>query len=161
MRLILNIVLIIITVLACYISDIYLYFWPPLPDQAIHLTIRSRRAFNFDQQTALDVKRKKALSDYIPVYRYTAPQVEGSKQKFEEFAEAITAFKKKRQKGVENLRKQLEKELGVQLSVDNIIRIIQYRDLKNLFDGIITIEESLKSRCPIPTAPSRILLMTL
>jgi putative nucleotidyltransferase with HDIG domain len=143
MRLILNIILITITVLACYISDIYLYFWPPLPDQAIHLTIRSRRAFNFDQQTALDVKRKKALSDHIPVYRYTAPQVEGSKQKFEEFAEAITAFKNKKQKGVENLRKQLEKELGVQLSVDNIIRIIQYRDLKNLFDGIITIEESI------------------
>ena len=143
MRLILNVILITITVLACYIDDIYLYFWPPLPDQAINLTIRSRRAFSFDQQTALDVNRKKALSDYIPVYRYTAPQVEGSKQKFEEFAEAITAFKNKRQKGVENLRKQLEKELDVQLSVDNIIRIIQYRDLKNLFDGIITIEESI------------------
>ncbi len=143
MRLLLNIILVTITVLACYIDDIYLYYWPPLPDQAINLTIRSRRTFSFDQQTALDVNRKKALSDYTPVYRYTPPQVEGSKQKFEEFAEAITFFKEKKKKGVENLRKQLEKELGVQLSVDNIIRIIQYRDLKNLFDGIVTIEESI------------------
>jgi len=143
MRLLLNIILITITLLACYIDDIYLYFWPPLPDKAINLTIRSRRTFSFDQQTALDVNRKKALSQYVPVYLYTPPGVEASKQKFEEFVRAISDFKEKRQKGVENLRKQLQKELGVQLSVDNIIRIIQYRDLNNLLEGILTIEESI------------------
>ncbi len=144
MRLLLNIILISITVLACYMDDIYLYFWPPVPDKAINLTIRSRRTFIFDQQTALDVKRKKALSQYIPVYRYTPPEVEASKQKFEEFVREISTFKEKRQKGVENLRKQLQKELGIQLSVDNIIRIIQYRDLNNLLEGILTIEESIQ-----------------
>jgi len=143
MRLLLNIILITITVLACYIDDIYLYFWPPLPDKAINLAIRSRRTFSFDQQTALDVNRKKALSQYVPLYRYTPPEVEASKQKFEEFVRAISAFKENRQKGVENLRKQLQSELGVQLSVDNIIRIIQYRDLNNLLEGILTIEESI------------------
>ena len=144
MRLLLNIILITITVLACYIDDIYLYFWPPLPDKAINLTIRSRQPFSFDQQTALDVKRKKALSQYVPVYRYTPPEVDASKQKFEEFVRQISAFKEKRLKGVENLRKQLQKELSVQLSVDNIIRIIQYRDLNNLLEGILTIEESIQ-----------------
>ncbi len=143
MRLLLNIILITLTVLACHIDDIYLHFWPPQPDKAINLTIRSRRTFRFDQQKALEVNRKKALSQYIPVYRFTPPEVEASKQKFEEFVRAISAFKEKRQKGVENLRKQLEKELGVQISVDNIIRIIQYRDLNNLLEGILTIEESI------------------
>jgi putative nucleotidyltransferase with HDIG domain len=143
MRLLLNIILITIAVLACYIDDIYLNFWPPRPDDAINLTIRSRRIFRFNQQTALDVNRKKALSQYSPVYLYTPPGIEASKEKFEEFIRAISAFKEKRQKGVENLRKQLQKDLGVQLSVDNIIRIIQYRDLKNLLQGILTIEESI------------------
>ena len=143
MRLLLNLILITLTVLACHIDDIYLYFWPPMPDKAINLTIRSRRTFRFDQQKALEVNRKKALSQYIPVYRFTPPEVEASKQKFEEFVRAISAFKEKRQKGVENLRKQLEKELGVQISVDNIIHIIQYRDLNNLLEGILTIEESI------------------
>ena len=101
MRLLLNIILITITLLACYIDDIYLYFWPPLPDKAINLTIRSRRTFSFDQQTALDVNRKKALSQYVPVYLYTPPGVEASKQKFEEFVRTISDFKEKRQKGVE------------------------------------------------------------
>jgi cyclic-di-AMP phosphodiesterase PgpH len=143
MRLLLNMILITITVLACYVDDIYLYFWPPIPEKAINLTIRSRTTFSFDQQTALDVNRKKALSQYIPVYRHTPPEVEASKQKFEEFVREISAFKEKRHKGVEDLRKQLEMELGVQLSVDNIIRIIQYRDLNNLLEGILTIEESI------------------
>ncbi len=143
MRLLLNIILITITVLACYLDDIYLYFRPPLPGMAINMTVRSRRAFTFDQQTALDGNRKQALSQYIPVYRYTPPEVEVSKQKFEEFVRTISAFKEKKQKGVEDLRKQLEKELGVLLSVDNIIRIIQYRDLNNLLEGILTIEESI------------------
>src|SRR5210317_780751 len=99
MRLLLNIILITITLLACYIDDIYLYFWPPLPDKAINLTIRSRRTFSFDQQTALDVNRKKALSQYVPVYLYTPPGVEASKRKFEEFVRAISDFKEKKQKG--------------------------------------------------------------
>ena len=143
MRLLLNILLITLAVLACYIDDIYLNFWPPRPDNAINLTIRSRRIFSFNQQTALDVNRKKALSQYAPVYRYTPPGIEASKEKFEEFIRAISAFKEKRQKGVEDLRKQLQTELGVELSVDNIIRIIQYRDLNNLLQGILTIEESI------------------
>jgi len=143
MRLLLNILLITLAVLACYIDDIYLNFWPPRPDIAINLTIRSRRIFSFNQQTALDVNRKKALSQYAPVYRYAPPGVEASKQKFEEFIRAISAFREKRQKGVEDLRKQLQTELGVELSVDNIIRIIQYRDLNNLLQGILTIEESI------------------
>ena len=143
MRLLLNLILITITVLACYLDDIYLYFWPPLPGNAINLTVRSSRTFSFDQQKALDANRKNALAKFIPVYSYTPPEVEASKQKFEGFVRSISAFKEKRHKGVENLRRQMEKELGVQLSVDNIIRIIQYRDLNNLLEGILTIEESI------------------
>ena len=143
MRLLLNLILITITVLACYLDDIHLYFWPPQPGKAIKLTVRSSRTFSYNQQKALDANRKRALATYIPVYSYTPPEVEVSKQKFEEFVRSISAFKEKRRKGVESLRKQLEKELGVQLSVDNIIRIIQYRDLNNLLEGILTIEESI------------------
>ena len=108
MRQLLNIILISITILACYIEDFYLYFWPPRSDQAIYLSIRSRRSFNFDQQTVLDVKRKNALSQYIPVYRYTPQGVEASIKKFEAFKQAVSDFQKKKRKGLENLRLQLQ-----------------------------------------------------
>jgi len=143
MRLFLNIILISITILACYVEDIYLYLWPPQSDRAIYLTIRSHRSFSFDQQTALDVKRKNALSKYIPVYRYTPQGVEASITKFEAFIQAVSPFQEKKQKGVENLRNQLQKEFEVQLSPANIIHIIKYRDLNNLLEGILTIEESI------------------
>jgi putative nucleotidyltransferase with HDIG domain len=143
MRLFLNIILVSITIAACYIEDSYLYFWPPQSEQAIYLTIRSRRSFNFDQQTELDAKRKNALSQYVPVYRYTPQVVEASIKKFEAFIQAVSAFQAKTQTGVENLRNQLQKDFGVQLSPVNIIHIVEYRDLKNLLEGILTIEESI------------------
>lgn len=143
MRLLLNIILIIITVLACYLDDIYLSFWPPKPGRSVDMTIRARRPFSFNQQTELDVNRKKALSQYVPVYRHTSPGVEASKEKFEVFVKEVSSFKEKKTKGVEDLRKELQNDLGVQLSVDNIIRVIQYRDLNNLLEGILTIEESI------------------
>ena len=143
MRLLLNIILIIITTLACYLDDIYLYLSPPKPGRLIDITVRTRSTFSFNQQTELDVNRRKALSQYVPVYRHTDPGVEASKKKFEVFIQEVSSFKEKKRKGVEDFRKKLQQELGVQLSVDNIIRIIQYRDLNNLLEGILTIEESI------------------
>ena len=150
MRPLLNIILISISILACYIEDFYLYFWPPQSDRAIYLTIRSSTRFSFDQQTALDVKRKTAISQYIPIYRQTPLGIEASIKKFEAFRQAVTNFQEKKQKGVENLRSQLSKEFGVKLSPADIIHIVKYRDLKNLLDGILTIEESILQNKIIP-----------
>ena len=143
MRLLLNIILVLITVLACYIEDIYLNLRPPQSGQMLYLTVRSSRSFSFDQEIALDDKRKKALSQYIPVYRYSPQGVEASIQKLEAFKKAVTSFQKKKQKGVENLRNQLQQDFEVQLSPNNVIRILKYRDLNNLLQGILTIEESI------------------
>jgi putative nucleotidyltransferase with HDIG domain len=143
MRLLLNIILIILAILACYIEGIYLYFWPPQPEKAIYLTIRSRRTFSFNQQEALEVNRKKAFSMYVPVYRYIPPKIEASKKKFEKFGKTVTTFQEKKQKGVEDLRLQLQTDFGVALSPTDIIHIVKYRDLNNLLEGILTIEESI------------------
>ena len=143
MRLFLNIILIFITILACSIEDIYLYFWPPAPEKAVYLTIRSRRNFSFDQQKALEDKRIIALAQYVPVYRYRSQSVGSSKKKFEEFSRLFINQQEDKQTGAENLRNQVQKKFGVGLTQANIISIIKYRDLKNLLEGILTIEESI------------------
>ena len=38
MRLLLNIILVLLAFVACYLEDIYIYFWPPQPDKAVYLT---------------------------------------------------------------------------------------------------------------------------
>ena len=143
MRLLLNIILIFLAIVACYLEDIYIYFWPTQPDKAVYLTIRSRQAFNFNQQEALEDNRQKALSTYVPVYRSISSEIEASKDKFANFGRAVTAFRDKKQNGVESFRVQLQKEFGVELSPTDIVSMIKYRDFKNLLEGIITIEESI------------------
>ncbi|UCD80575.1 MAG: HDIG domain-containing protein [Desulfobacterales bacterium] len=143
MRFILNIILISITIVACFIEDIYLHLWPPQTDRAIYLTIRSHDNFSFDQRTALDVKRKDALSRYTPIYRHDSQGVAASLEKFKVFMNAVSAFQEKKQKGVENLRNRLQDEFDVQLSPADIVNIVKYRDLKNLLEGVLTIEESI------------------
>lgn len=143
MRLLLNFILITLTILACTVEDIYLFFWPPQPNQIINLTIRSRRDFSFDQAEALDDKRKKALSQYIPVYRFKPENVETSKQKFKWFMNELVLYQNKKQQEIENLRKRLQEELEVSLTRADILGILKHRDLKNLLDGILTIEESV------------------
>jgi putative nucleotidyltransferase with HDIG domain len=143
MRLIFNIILISITISACFAENIYLYLWPPQKDQAIYLTIRSHGNFSFDQRTALDAKRKDALSRYIPIYRYDPQGVDTSIEKFKAFMQSVSGFQGKKQKAVENFRNQLQEEFEVRLSPANIINIVMYRDLKNLLEGILTIEESI------------------
>ena len=143
MRLLLNIILVFLAITACYLEGIYIYFWPPQPEKAIYLTIRSRQGFSFNQQEALEENRQKALSHYIPVYRYIPPEIEASKNEFEDFGRAVTAFQEKKQNGVEDLRIQLQKDFGVELSPTDIISIVKYRDFNNLLEGILTIEESI------------------
>jgi len=143
MRLFFNIILILLAILACYLEDIYLHFWPPQTGQAVYLTIRSHQSFSFNQQEALEENRQKALSRYVPVYRYIPPEINASKAKFEDFRQEVAAFKDKKQNGVEGLRIQLETKFGVALSPTDIISMVKYRDLKNLLEGILTIEESI------------------
>jgi len=70
MKWLLSITLIGLTLLACYLEDIYLSFRPPVAGKAVYLTIRSRRSFDFDQAKALEANREKAIAQYIPVFRY-------------------------------------------------------------------------------------------
>ena len=143
MRLLLNIILVLLAFVACYLEDIYIYFWPPQPDKAVYLTIRSRQGFDFNQQEALEVNRQKALSLYVPVYRNISSEIEASKDKLTNFGQAVNAFRDKKQKKVEGLRIQLQKEFGIELSPTDIISIVKYPDFKNLLEGILTIEESI------------------
>ena len=143
MRLLLTIILVFITVLACYIEDLFLHIWPAQTDQALYLTIRSNRNFNFDQQSALDVKRQDALARYIPVYRYTLQDVEVSIKKFKAFIQALNVKQAAKSKKIASIRHQLQTEFGVQLSQASVSRIIDYRDLNNLLQGILTIKESI------------------
>jgi putative nucleotidyltransferase with HDIG domain len=143
MKWFLSITLIGLTLLACYLEDIYLSYRPPVAGKAVYLTIRSRRSFDFDQAKALEANREKAITQYIPVFRYLPQRIDASKHQFQQLTNAFSNLKRKNRREVENLSRQLQKMLGVELSAADIINITRYHDLKNLLKGILTIEESI------------------
>lgn len=142
-RIFLNITLILVTFFACYFEDIYLLFRPPQAKNASFITFRAHQAFTYDQRKALSINRKKAHLNYVPVFRYIPEHVEESRKKLNELINEFTVYRAVKGRGSENLVVYLKEQLGVQVSNPEVIRLLKYRDLKQLLDGIQTIQESI------------------
>jgi putative nucleotidyltransferase with HDIG domain len=142
-RIFLNITVILVTFLACYLEDIYLLFWPPQAKKPLFITVRAHQAFTYDQEKALSVKRKNAHSNYVPVFTYIPESIEESKKKLKSVINEVSLYKAVKGRGAQKLENYLKEELSIQVSRQDVIRLMKYRDLKNLLEGILTIQESI------------------
>ena len=142
-KILLNIILILITFFACYLEDIYFLFWSPQPHKTTPITIRAQQAFIYDQEKELSAKRKKALAKYIPVFTYIPQRVETSKSKLKSLKSELALYKAVKGDGAANLAEFLKTQFGVKLPRSEVVRLIKYRDLGNLLDGIVTIQDSI------------------
>jgi len=93
MRLLLNVMLVVTTLLACHIEDVYLLVVPFQTNKAIPFTFRSQRRFNFDQEKALGGKRAMALSQYVPLYTYVPHRGVEANKKMQAFVKRVSTIK--------------------------------------------------------------------
>ena len=128
-KILLNITLILVAFFACYLEDIYFLFWSPQPHKTLPIAIRAQQAFIYDQEKALSVKRKKALTKYIPVFTYIPQRVETSKSKLNSLKAELALYKAVKGNGAGNLVAFLKTQFGVCLSRPDVIRLIKYRVL--------------------------------
>jgi hypothetical protein len=142
-KILLNITLILVTFFACYLEDIYFLFGSPQAHKTLPIAIRAQQTFVYDQEKALSAKRKKALAKYIPVFTYMPKRVETSKSKLNALKTELASYKAVKGDGAGNLAAFLKTQFGVNLSRADIIRLIKYRDLDNLLDGIVKIQDSI------------------
>lgn len=142
-KILLNIILILVTFFACYLEDIFYLFWSPQPHKTSPITIRAQQTFIYDQEKELSAKRKKALANYTPVFTYMPQRVETSKNKLNSLKSELTLYKAVKGDGTANLVAFLKTKFGVTISEPDVIRLIKYRDLDNLLDGIVTIQDSI------------------
>jgi len=142
-KILLNLTLILLSLFACYIEDFYLLFWPPQPQKTVFITVRARQSFTYDQDKALSINRKRAYSNYVPVFDYIPLKMEESKKKLEELIAKFSQYKTQTWKRAEKLANYLQENLSVYVSQQEIIRLLKYRDLQNLLEGIRTIQESI------------------
>jgi len=150
MKLFLNITLVLITTFACFAETVYLTVRPPKPESKIMLTIRARQPFNFDQKKELSSKRMQAFSQYVPVFNYVPAKVEASRKKMETLIKEFLSFRALRKKRIDELVRLIQSEHGVEVSRETLTIVLRYRDLKNLLEGILTIEESILQRKILP-----------
>jgi len=151
MKLFLNITLVFITIFACFAESVYLALRPPKAESKIMLTIRTRQSFNFDQKKALSSKRTHAFSEYVPVFNYVPAKVEASKKKTEALIKELLSFRARKRKRIDDLITIIRSEVGVEVPRESLTRVLRYRDLKNLLEGILTVEETILQNKILPS----------
>jgi putative nucleotidyltransferase with HDIG domain len=143
MKLFLNITLILLTIFACFVENIYLSVRPPEPESMSSMTFRARQPFSYDQKKALSSKRVKALSLYVPVFNYVPERVKASRKKMLALTKELLSHQGRRKNSINELIAYINSELGVEVSPDTMSGVLRYRDLKKLLKGILTVEESI------------------
>lgn len=143
----LNIGLILVSLLCCFVEDLYLYLKPPHADKAVAICLRAQHAFTFDQETQLEEKRRQALQHYEPLYAFTPKQITVAKEKMSGLIQKVVEFQDRRDDdGADLLVAYLKKEFQIKIDPDLAFRILGYQDLQKLLNGILTIEEGVLQR---------------
>ncbi|MBW1982130.1 MAG: hypothetical protein JRJ12_13015, partial [Deltaproteobacteria bacterium] len=143
MRFFLNGILLLITLLACVTENIYLQLWPVHPKQVIPITIRCELPFTFDQEKALGGKRQRALSQYVPLYSYLPERAKQAREVMTGLIHEVSSLREKRRTGGKELADYLKKELHLELSREEAGRLLRYKDITQLLEGVQTLEESI------------------
>jgi membrane-associated HD superfamily phosphohydrolase len=146
MRLCLNILLILVSLLACYAEDLYLYFRPLKPDQTVAMTLRCQQAFDFNQHFALQEKRRLALKQYEPLYLFLTENADKAKAKITRLIEKVYGMQSAGKTNTDELVAYLNEEFGVKLDRGLAGQLLRYEDLVKLFSGILTIEDTILQR---------------
>lgn len=143
MRLFLNIILVIATMLASYVEYIYFTTLPPKPGKIAPFTVRSQGFFTFDQAKALGGRRDIALSQYVPLYTYLSSNARKAKKRMEELVKEILFLQEQKPFTGNELVDYLHEAFGLKLSLDEANKFLRYKNMSNLLNGIMTVEKGI------------------
>jgi putative nucleotidyltransferase with HDIG domain len=143
MTFLLNSLLVILTFLACYAEPIYLSFFPIKPDGVVPFSIRPQRVFQFDQEKALGGKRELAVSQYVPLYNYLPDKLLQTKERMMKFEAKVATLQSGKPSGVKVFAEYMKDVYAIDLPQETVSKLLRYRDLKNLINGVETIQTSI------------------
>jgi cyclic-di-AMP phosphodiesterase PgpH len=142
-KLLLNLIVILVALLACYVEDIYLFFLTPQSGETAVLTFRSQSSFAFDQEKAFAGLRNAADARHIPIYVYVPNKLASTKEKMEALIDEVSRDRSRGRTGRAALVSYLQKEFGGEVSTKTALRFLRHPDLKNILAGFLTIQESI------------------
>ena len=143
MRLILNIILVIATLLACYVEYGYFTAVPPELGESAPFTVRSQGVFTFDQDKVLSGRRDIALSQYVPLYTYLPGNVQKTRKRMERIINDISSLQERKTSTGDELEEYLYETFDLELSPDEAKKFRDYQNMTNLLNGILSVEKSI------------------
>jgi putative nucleotidyltransferase with HDIG domain len=143
MRLFLNIILLVATLVASYFEFIYFTVIPPELDKVAPFTVRSQGNFTFDQNKALGGRRDIALSRYIPLYTYLPGTTDKVQKNMESLTKEISYLQEQKPLAGQELVDYLHEAFGLSIGRTQASKFLGYPNLKNLLNGILTVEKSI------------------
>ena len=143
MRLFLNIILLIATMLASYVEYGYFTAVPPKLGKVAPFSVRSQGFFTFDQDKALGGRRDMALSRYVPLYTYLPSSAEKVRKRMEELIKEISFLQEQKPFTGRELTDYFHEAFGLKLGIDQSEKFLHYPNMANLLSGILTVEKSI------------------
>jgi putative nucleotidyltransferase with HDIG domain len=142
-RIFLNVLLILLGFLACYIEDLYLCLVPIQKGTVVPFAIRTRDPFNFDQEKAFGTQRMAALSKYVPLYTYVPGRATEAAAEFQTLLDKITHLSLQKSNGTQQFMEYVKAGYGLDVPEDVVKKLFRFSDLRNFVNGIVTLEESI------------------
>ena len=93
-----------------------------------------------------------ALSQYVPVFNYVPEKVEASKKKMKALTKEFLFYQAQKKKRIDGFISNIHSELGVEVSKEALTKVLWYRDLKKLLEGIFTVEETILEHKILPSS---------
>jgi putative nucleotidyltransferase with HDIG domain len=143
MRLFLNIILLLATLVASYVEYAYFAVVPPEIDKVAPFTVRAQGYFTFDQNKALGGRRDIALSRYVPLYTYLPGITDKVQKNMESLIKEISFLKDQKPLTGQELVDYLHDAFGLKIGRNQANKFLGYPNLKNLLNGILTVEKSI------------------
>jgi len=143
MRLLLNTVLIILTFFFIYIENVYLQVWPPRAGQTAWITVRASRDFTAEPKQEQPAAPPAAAAEVTPVFKSIPGSAESAKGRLADIIQLIGDQKHTAAQRVLNLQPYLQSELQLELPDITLMRLVKYKDVQPLLEGVLNIEESV------------------
>lgn len=142
MNFILSALLVVASFLACFVEDSAMLFFPPETGKAAVFSFRAQFPFNFDQEKAFGSKRELAVSQYIPLYSPIPDRIESERKQMADLLKKIAELQGEHADGAA-FSKYLRKEIGLEMDERAAGRILEYQNVRNLLEAVVTIQESI------------------
>jgi putative nucleotidyltransferase with HDIG domain len=143
MRYVFAIVLILLTLVACYAQEIFLHFYPPQVGKTLYMTLRTETPFNYDQRKVYGSKKDRALLEYVPLYTYSSDDSEAAKKKIDGLVSKVSEFRLQKNVGEASFWGYLKREFHTDFTRSEIRRLYRYEKLENLLQLVMTIAEQI------------------